>query len=419
MKVSFFGLMPHRNLPDDFEQRYKSVWVDPPFNELADPTEVGKWYNWTLDEYVHAANAGFDGICLNEHHQNAYGFMPGPNLMGSTLARETNHLNTAIVMLGSTTTTNLPLRIAEEYAMIDAISGGRLVAGMPPGSSMDANQAYGVPPIEVRERHGEAHDLILKAWQSEQPFAFNGKYSKLPKVNIWPRPIQKPPPVWIPGNGSYSTWEFVARNQHSYSFVSFFGRKMAEGVLDGYWAFNDQYGLDRNPYRAGFNQILVVGESDEACERDYAKHLEYFYQKSLHVPGHYWALPGYQDYPSLEKSLNSGVMAKMAEKTAQFKSYKYKDFVENDMIIAGGPETVRDKLIDLVKRLRVGNLMLVMQLGSMPPELTKQNIDIFTSKVLPHLRGIWGDEWENLWWPERCRASPAVKTAQTAQNAFA
>ena len=100
MKVSFFGVMPHRELPDDFERRYKSVWVDPPFTELADPVRVGQYYNWTLDEYVHAAKAGFDGVCLNEHHQNAYGFMPGPTLMASALARETNHLNTAIVMLG-------------------------------------------------------------------------------------------------------------------------------------------------------------------------------------------------------------------------------------------------------------------------------------------------------------------------------
>jgi len=75
---------------------------------------------------------------------------------------------------------------------------------------------------------------------------------------------------------------------------------------------------------------------------------------------------------------------------------------------------VRERLIDLSKRLRVGNLMLVMQLGSMPPELTKQNIDIFTRKVLPHLRGVWGDEWENHWWPERCRAVPAAKTRERA-----
>src|ERR671923_218202 len=67
MKISMFHLMPHRELPDDFEKRYKSVWVDPPFHELADASRVGQYYNWTLDELVHAARAGLDGICVNEH----------------------------------------------------------------------------------------------------------------------------------------------------------------------------------------------------------------------------------------------------------------------------------------------------------------------------------------------------------------
>ena len=120
MKISMFHLMPHRELPADFEQRYKSVWVDPPFGELADAGRVGQYYNWTLDELVYAAHAGLDGICVNEHHQNAYGFMPGPNLMGSALARATNGLDVGIVQMGATLpTTNPPLRVAEEYAMIE------------------------------------------------------------------------------------------------------------------------------------------------------------------------------------------------------------------------------------------------------------------------------------------------------------
>ena len=83
MKISAFHLMPHRELPADFEKRYPSVWVTPPWWELADPVRVGQYYNWTLDELLFAARAGFDGVCTNEHHQNAYGFMPSPNLMGS------------------------------------------------------------------------------------------------------------------------------------------------------------------------------------------------------------------------------------------------------------------------------------------------------------------------------------------------
>jgi len=120
MKISAFHLMPYRELPADFEQRYESVWVTPPWWELADARRVGQYYNWTLDELQYAAKCGFDGVCTNEHHQNAYGFMPSPNLMGSVLARATNGTNVAIVQMGATLpTSNPPLRVAEEYAMLD------------------------------------------------------------------------------------------------------------------------------------------------------------------------------------------------------------------------------------------------------------------------------------------------------------
>ena len=192
-----FHLMPYRDLPDDFEKRYHSVWVDPPFHELSTPEKAGQFYNWTLDELIYAAKAGMDGVCVNEHHQNAYGNMPGPNLMGSVLARATAGLDVAIVQMGATLpTTQPPIRVAEEYAMLDCISAGRLVAGMPLGSPMDANLCYGITPIEQRERYYEAHDLILKAWQSREVFPFNGKFTQLPMVNLWPRPVQQPyPPV--------------------------------------------------------------------------------------------------------------------------------------------------------------------------------------------------------------------------------
>src|SRR5215472_16100885 len=111
MKISMFHLMPYRDLPADFEKRYNSVWVDPPYWELADSEKIGQYYNWTLDELIHAADSGMDGICVNEHHQNAYGFMPNPDLMGSVLARATNGTDVAVVQMGSTLpTSNPPIR---------------------------------------------------------------------------------------------------------------------------------------------------------------------------------------------------------------------------------------------------------------------------------------------------------------------
>src|SRR5262249_29603135 len=197
MKISAFHLMPHRELPPDFEQRYESVWVTPPWWELADARRVGQYYNWTLDELLYAARAGFDGLCTNEHHQNPSAFIPSPNLMGGALAKLTNGMDVAIVQMGATLpTSNPPIRVAEEYAMLDCISGGRLVAGLPLGSPMDVNLCYGITPMEHRERYREAFALTLKAWQAREIFPWNGRYYQLANVNLWPRPIQQPhPPV--------------------------------------------------------------------------------------------------------------------------------------------------------------------------------------------------------------------------------
>src|SRR5579864_7814099 len=87
VKCHFFHLMPYPELPDDFRQRYHGVWVDLPSAELFDANVGYQAYNDYLDELEFADQAGFDGICVNEHHQNAYGLMPSPNLMIAALAR--------------------------------------------------------------------------------------------------------------------------------------------------------------------------------------------------------------------------------------------------------------------------------------------------------------------------------------------
>jgi len=403
MKISMFHLMPYRELPADFEKRYHSVWVDPPFWDLADPEKVGQYYNWTLDELIHAAKCGMDGICVNEHHQNAYGFMPSPNVMGSVLARATKGLNTAIVQMGATLpTTNPPIRVAEEYAMLDCISGGRLVAGMPLGSPMDVNLCYGISPIEQRERYYEAHDLILKAWKSREMFAWNGKYFQLPMVNLWPRPIQDPcPPVWVPGSGSLSTWDFSAKHDHCYCFLSYYGNNTGKRIMDGFWEFVNKAGIPPNPYRAGFLQLVAVSETDARAEAEYFPHIRYFYDKCLHIAPELLAIPGHQDYRSLVHSVKN-LNPAQAEMMTQVPNWKYRDFVENQFVIAGSPATVRDQLMAAVRKLRVGNLMVLLHIGSMPHELTLKNIELFAREVMPHFRDVWDDEgWSNNWWPQR------------------
>ena len=410
MKVSMFHLMPYRDLPEDFEQRYSSVWVDIPWWEIGDPERVGQYYNWTLDELEYADEMGMDGVCVNEHHQNAYGFMPSPNLMGSVLARRTK--NAAIVIMGSTLpATNPPQRIAEEYAMLDCISGGRLVAGMPLGTSADINFCYGIPPLEQRERYREAHDLIIQAWTRKEMFTFNGKYTQLRYVNTWPKPIQQPhPPIWVPGAGSSSTWDFCAEHGYCYCFLSYFGNNFGKRILDSFWERQQEQGRDLNPYRAGFLQLVVVSETDARAEEEYFEHIKYFYDKCLHVAPYYFMAPGHQDYGSLVRTTKTtgSLLERLA---ADRKDWKYKDYVDAQFVIGGSPASVVDQLEEAVRKLRVGNLMVLLQIGSMPHELTKKNIAMFAKEVLPHVRHIWDDEgWENEWWPERLRQTPEPAT---------
>ena len=157
--------MPWPYLPEDFREKYRSVWVDIP-NSLYDPVRGPELYNVYLDELEYAEESGFDGIGVNAHPANGYGLMPSPNLMAAALARRTS--KSALVVLGNSIALyNPPLRVAEEFAMLDVISGGRLLAGFPVGTSMDTNYCYGQIPALTREKYQEAHELIMRAWRED------------------------------------------------------------------------------------------------------------------------------------------------------------------------------------------------------------------------------------------------------------
>ena len=266
MKFMWFHLMPYTELPDDFREKHPSVWVDI-HSSLFDPKRAHHMYNDFMDELEYAASCGYDAICVNEHHSNGYGLMPSPNLIAASLSRRTTD-TTICVMGNSLALYNPPTRVAEEFAMIDCISGGRLIAGFPVGTPMDDCFAYGQNPSQLRERYYEAHDLVMKAWQHPDTFAFNGRYNQQRYVNIWPRPVQRPhPPVWIPGGGSIETWQWCAEKDYVYSYLSYYGHKIGKATMDGYWAEMDRLGKDRNPYRAGFAQTVAVAEIATAGDR--------------------------------------------------------------------------------------------------------------------------------------------------------
>jgi len=298
--------------------------------------------------------------------------------------------------------------VAEEFAMLDVLSGGRLVAGFPVGTSMDTNFCYGQTPALLREKYLEAHDLIVRAWKEKEQFAFNGKFTKLRYVNLWPKPLQQPhPPIWIPGGGSIETWDYVAEHDYQYSFLSFFGYKAGKKVSDGYWNVMAKKGKELNPYSLGFAQVVAVAETDEQAERDYAGHMDYFYNRCLHVYPGFADAPGYRT-PSTIKAGLTGQVGKNASITRE--GLKWKDFIDDGYVIAGSPATVRDRLREALKTLNCGHLMILQQIGSMPPELVRKSTELFAREVMPHLRDMWtgfDDKWSPTRMPESEMAKPA------------
>ena len=386
--------MPWPYLPEDFREKYRSVWVDIP-NSLYDPVRGHELYNVYLDELEYAEECGFDGIGVNEHHANGYGLMPSPNLMAAALARRTS--KSALVVLGNSIALyNPPLRVAEEFAMLDVISGGRLLAGFPVGTSMDTNYCYGQIPALTREKYREAHDLIKRAWQEDEPFTFNGRYTQLRYANCWPKPVQSPPPIFIPGGGSLETYDFCLENDYVYCYLSFTGYRRAKQLMDGYWERVEEYGKDNSPYRAGFAQTIVVAETDEEAEKEYREHIDYFYNRCLHV------YPGFADAPGYRtiKTLKANVTSQMTEQAfGNVSSMSWQQLIDDGYIIAGSPDTVANQMKELATSLRVGNIFCLIHVGNMPQDKCMRSTKLFADEVIPQLRDMWPEyKDDNRFW---------------------
>lgn len=402
MKVLYLGQAPYRYLPDGFAERYSSV-VTTPYAELVEPQKMHESLHAYVEELLHAARCGYDGVVVNEHSQSSFDISPNPNLAAATVAHTTQveGLDTAIAVLGrSLGKSREPLRVAEEYAVIDVISGGRLIAGTPVGPSYDANQNGGIPPIETRLRAQEGRALLEKAWSATEPFAWNGKYSRYPCVNIWPRPLQQPhPPFWVPASGTPTSLEEIIARDDVFTYPGCFGSALiSRRICDRFWDLTSKLGRDHNPYRLAIPQIVCVADTDAEAERLYGEHLQaHFRNSGGSIPGPAFALPGYIDISGLESVVRAPGELGI---NPQLNTASFKELADTRAAIVGGVSTVVDQIAEFVKECRVGNLLVILQAGSMPHQLARQNISLFASDVLPRLRGIWDDEgWEHRWWP--------------------
>ena len=384
MKFFAFHLMPYRDLPDDFEEHHDTAWVWVP-NELWDPERASGYYNEYIDQLAYAEELGFDGVCVNEHHQNVYGLMPSPNLIAAALTQRTERVRIAIVG-NALPLYDPPTRVAEEIAMLDNMSGGRIIAGQVVGGGPEY-YSFSINPAQARTRFAEAHELIMRAWTQPGPFEFYGEHYKIRYVNTWPRPLQKPhPPVWIPGVGSLETMEFVAKRRYAYMGIPYFHIDFFKKTYGLFKQACEREGYEAHPEQMGLLMPIYVGETDDQARAEFEEHFWYFKRKL--IPGLTLAPPGYTSiqsamrvFRSVDKLFISGVES-------------WEDVERGTYAVVGSPDTVYEKLAQHNEELGAGNLLGLFQLGNMPADKARANMARFAEQVMPRLAERFPDAAE-------------------------
>ena len=376
LQFHYFHLMPWPDLPADFDENYESAWVTLP-NSIYDPVKGHTLYNRYFDEIERADKLGWDSVIVNEHHQNAYGTMPSPNIMAAALTQRVKRAKIGIVG-NALPLHDDPLRVAEEIAMLDVISGGRIISGFVRGTGMEYF-SYNINPTLSRERMNEAHDVIVQAWTRPGPFAFEGEHYNYRYVNIWPRPIQQPhPPIWLPGTASMETIDFAAGHKYPYMTV-FMPMAQRQRAYDLYRRLaEEKYGYEATPEQLAFCVPVILAETDEEAMRDGERYAMWLFNKAMKIKPEFVTPPGYMSARSVQAALEAGGFER-GNRT-------FKELVDEGIAIAGSPATVIEKLSYYTDVLHAGMLVTGGHVGDSPDYLVLRNQEMMAKEVMPHFR---------------------------------
>jgi alkanesulfonate monooxygenase SsuD/methylene tetrahydromethanopterin reductase-like flavin-dependent oxidoreductase (luciferase family) len=380
MEFIFFHLMPYRPLDMEERRKHRSAWVVLP-NKLYDPKKGADEYESYLDQLTYAEQLGFDVIAVNEHHQTAYGMMPAPNIIASALIQRTKKVKIAILGRALPLVNN-PITIAEEFAMLDVLSRGRIITGFVRGIGTEYH-ATGLNPAFSHERYQEAHDLIVAAWTRPGPFEFEGQHYNFRYVNLWPRPYQTPhPPIWIPSQGSSETIRWAADPSRKYPFlVTFSAQELVIRYLNMYRDQARELGYEADGNQFGWAVPIYVADTDEKARSEAARAIESLFNDYLNNPWEMLLPPGYM---SLSSMLRTMKMRKALGSRAR--SLTMEDLVASGTAIIGSPKTVREQIERVRDATGFNRLVSMLQFGVLPDDLAKRNMEMFAAEVMPHFR---------------------------------
>jgi alkanesulfonate monooxygenase SsuD/methylene tetrahydromethanopterin reductase-like flavin-dependent oxidoreductase (luciferase family) len=360
MQVGIFGPVSYfsPNIPRGFPQ--------PPRHY--DPAHGVESMQSALRVFELADNLGFDHVSVAEHHFASRQLTPDPNLFAAALTQRIR--NAKIAVLGVLLPMLDPVRVAEQFAMLDTLSGGRLVPGVFRGTPNELI-VYHSNPAESRARYEEAVRLIQKCWTAPEPFGWEGVYYRYRAIAVWPRPVQQPaPPLLVSGNSMESA-RFAGTHHLDMGFS--LGNLAAKAAhIAEYKTAAREAGWTATPDNVLTRYIVYVGQSDQQAREEFTRHAagnpldkrRLAYLQALMAAG--------RSAPIAP----SAVPANAPPPGAGFPT------------LIGSPDSLLRQMEEIVRSTGVGRFDLIFTGDRLPDELGVASLKLFASEMLPVLHRL-------------------------------
>jgi alkanesulfonate monooxygenase SsuD/methylene tetrahydromethanopterin reductase-like flavin-dependent oxidoreductase (luciferase family) len=374
--LQFYSMhfMPYVHLPPD-QEKYDSLWVDFS-NKHYDPKKGYELYQRYFREMVLADELGYDGLVVNEHHNTEYSMMPVCTAAAAALISMTRRAK--ICVFGVPVNFVMPNRLAEEYAMLDVMSGGRLEIAFPLGTGMEYWSNSVVNPASARAKFRESIDIMIQAWTKEGPTTYDGEFYNYRYLNVWPRPYQQPyPRCYIVGTGSPETIAFAAERGWGYASV-FVPIRQQVKTFNLLRETMPKHGHEMTPDKAMANTIVYVAETNETAEKEAMEHIKYFFTVAARTTPRYLAPPGYISLDQFR--IRAGAATKMHG------GFDWDEMTKNWRVAVGTPERVAEKIAGWCDEADSSRVICHHHIGDMPHWKVVKNMTMFAEEVIPRLR---------------------------------
>jgi len=330
-----------------------------------------------------AEDLGFDMVSVSEHHSWPINQASNPAVLAAAISQRVKKLR--IALMGPLAAINNPVRIAEEVAMLDAISKGR-VSLMPLRGTPNEFVSYGINPDETRERTREAQALIARALNEPEPFSWEGRYYRFPTVAVWPGQSQQPIPIWSSGNSEDSVI-YAARHRYPLG-MSFYPLPMAAELTKLYRAEANKAGWQPTPHDILYRSYVVCAETDTA-----ARQLEARYYGNLglgpSMMGRASAVMNAMeltkisaDNASTATEIGTDADGKNTSKDAEGK------FALGDLHFKGSPQTMIEQFAEWYETAGVGVFDCGFSGGGLSTEESNSSLKLFGTEVIPAVKHL-------------------------------